>query len=166
MSQLNDANSPAGGDAHIAGGPEVNYLNADRGVWSWLTTLDHKRIGIMYLVSVLIAFLLGGIFAMALRLELLTPDATIMGPNTYNRMFTLHGVVMIFLFMIPAIPGRVRQLLHAAHARSEGRRLPAAQPALALPLLDGRDDRARRHDHGRDRHGLDVLRARTARRRP
>jgi cytochrome c oxidase subunit 1 len=87
------------------GAPEVNYLNADRGVWSWLTTVDHKRIGIMYLVSVLIAFLLGGIFAMAVRLELLTPDPTIMGANTYNRMFTLHGVVMIFLFMIPAIPG-------------------------------------------------------------
>jgi cytochrome c oxidase subunit 1 len=85
--------------------PAVNYLNADRGVWSWLTTIDHKRIGVMYLVSVLIAFLMGGIFAMALRLELLTPGPTIMGANTYNRMFTLHGVVMIFLFMIPAIPG-------------------------------------------------------------
>ena len=85
--------------------PAVNYLNADRGVWSWLTTIDHKRIGVMYLVSVLIAFLLGGIFAMALRLELLTPGPTIMGANTYNRMFTLHGVAMIFLFMIPAIPG-------------------------------------------------------------
>jgi cytochrome c oxidase subunit 1 len=59
----------------------------------------------MYLVSVLLAFLLGGIFAMALRIELLTPDPTIMGANMYNRMFTLHGVVMIFLFMIPAIPG-------------------------------------------------------------
>jgi cytochrome c oxidase subunit 1 len=85
--------------------PVVNYLNHDRGVWSWLTTVDHKRIGVMYLVSVLLAFLLGGIFAMALRVELLTPGPTIMGANTYNRMFTLHGVVMIFLFMIPAIPG-------------------------------------------------------------
>ena len=85
--------------------PEVNYLNADRGVWSWLTTIDHKRIAVMYLVSVMFAFLLGGIFAMALRVELLTPGPTIMGANTYNRMFTLHGVVMIFLFMIPAIPG-------------------------------------------------------------
>jgi cytochrome c oxidase subunit 1 len=99
MSQASDS-----ADGH-SGLPEVNYLNADRGVMSWLTTVDHKRIGIMYLVSVLIAFLLGGIFAMAVRLELLTPDATIMGANTYNRMFTLHGVVMIFLFMIPAIPG-------------------------------------------------------------
>jgi cytochrome c oxidase subunit 1 len=96
MSQSNDAEP-----AYAA----VNYLNADRGVMSWLTTVDHKRIGIMYLVSVLLAFLLGGIFAMALRIEHLTPDPTIMGANTYNRMFTLHGVVMIFMFMIPAIPG-------------------------------------------------------------
>ena len=85
--------------------PAVNYLNADRGVKSWLLTLDHKRIGVMYLCSVLVMFLLGGIFAMAIRLELLTPEPTIMGANTYNRMFTLHGVIMIFLFMIPAIPG-------------------------------------------------------------
>jgi cytochrome c oxidase subunit I len=85
--------------------PAVNYLNADRGVKSWLLTLDHKRIGLMYFVSVLVAFLLGGIFAMAVRLELTTPEPTIMGANTYNRLFTLHGVVMIFLFMIPAIPG-------------------------------------------------------------
>ena len=85
--------------------PAVNYLNADRGVKSWLLTLDHKRIGIMYFASVLVMFLVGGIFAMAVRLELLTPGPTIMGANTYNRMFTLHGVIMIFLFMIPAIPG-------------------------------------------------------------
>jgi cytochrome c oxidase subunit 1 len=85
--------------------PAVNYLNADRGVRSWLLTLDHKRISLMYFASVLLFFLVGGIFAMAIRLELLTPDPTIMGANTYNRMFTLHGVVMIFMFMIPAIPG-------------------------------------------------------------
>jgi cytochrome c oxidase subunit 1 len=85
--------------------PAVNYLNADRGVRSWLLTLDHKRIALMYFVSVLFMFLVGGIFAMMIRLELLTPGPTIMGANTYNRVFTLHGVVMIFLFMIPAIPG-------------------------------------------------------------
>ncbi len=82
-----------------------NYLNAQSGLWSWLTTRDHKRIGIMYLVLTTLAFALGGFFAMALRLELLVPDHGIMTPLTYNRMFTLHGVVMVFLFMIPAIPG-------------------------------------------------------------
>jgi cytochrome c oxidase subunit 1 len=73
-------------------------------VRSWLTTRDHKRIGVMFLVLTLMAFALGGLFAMLVRLELLTPGPTIMDAMTYNRMFSLHGIVMIFLFMIPAIP--------------------------------------------------------------
>lgn len=84
--------------------PERSYLNEAVSLRSWLLTHDHKRIGVMFLVSVCIAFLLGGIFAMALRIELLTPGRTIMGPYMYNRMFTLHGVTMVWLFLIPAIP--------------------------------------------------------------
>ena len=72
---------------------------------SWLITRDHKRIGVMFLVATTISFFaVGGVFALLIRLELLTPGPTIMDAMTYNRMFTLHGVVMIFLFMIPAIP--------------------------------------------------------------
>ncbi len=82
-----------------------NYLVQRRGLRSWIFTLDHKRIAIMYLVLTSTSFLVGGIFAMLLRLELLTPGPTIMEAATYNKTFTLHGVVMIFLFMIPAIPG-------------------------------------------------------------
>ncbi len=85
--------------------PKHHYLNDGKTVLSWLGSLDHKRIGLLYLVSVLFFFLVGGIFALLVRLELLTPGPTIMDALTYNRMFTLHGVVMIFLFMIPAIPG-------------------------------------------------------------
>ena len=85
--------------------PAINYLNHDRGIQSWLLTLDHKRIALMYLALTTVALVLGGVFAMALRFEHLTPGPTIMGANTYNRMFTMHGIVMIFLFMIPAIPG-------------------------------------------------------------
>ncbi len=86
-----------------------NYLNEDKGVWSWMTTVDHKRIGIMYLVSVMTAFLLGGSFALLVRLALLNPKHTLFGSviitaETYNRVFTLHGVVMVFLFIIPSIP--------------------------------------------------------------
>jgi cytochrome c oxidase subunit 1 len=81
-----------------------NYLNAGRGVLSWLFTLDHKRIGVMYLVAILSSFFLGGVFALLLRTELLTPGPTIMSADTYNKMFTLHGAVMIFLFIIPGIP--------------------------------------------------------------
>ncbi|QRN97554.1 cbb3-type cytochrome c oxidase subunit I [Archangium violaceum] len=84
--------------------PAVTYLNHETTVASWLLTRDHKRIGVMFLVGVIFALLLGGIFAMALRIELLTPGPTVMGPMTYNRMFTLHGVTMVWLFMIPAIP--------------------------------------------------------------
>jgi cytochrome c oxidase subunit I len=84
--------------------PEHHYLNNGTTVRSWLLTLDHKRIALLYLSVVLVSFLFGGIFAMVIRLELLTPGPTIIEALTYNRMFTLHGVVMIFLFMIPAIP--------------------------------------------------------------
>jgi cytochrome c oxidase subunit I len=103
MSQYTDSSALAPEEPRVY--QEINYLNADRGVMSWLKTLDHKRIGIMYFGSVLLAFLLGGIFAMLVRMELTTPEPTFMSANTYNRMFTLHGMVMIFLFMIPAIPG-------------------------------------------------------------
>ncbi len=81
-----------------------SYLSIARTVGSWLVTTDHKRIGILYLVSVLFFLLVGGIFALALRVEHLTPGPTIMTAMTYNRMFTLHGVTMVWLFMIPSIP--------------------------------------------------------------
>ena len=87
--------------------PEVdNYLTYTRGFRSWALTLDHKRIGIMYLVSVLGSFLVGGIFALLVRTELLTPGATIPGvdENLYNQFFTLHGAIMVFLVIIPSIP--------------------------------------------------------------
>jgi cytochrome c oxidase subunit 1 len=81
-----------------------NYLSSPRGIKSWLTTVDHKRIGVMYLASILFAFLLGGIFAILIRIELLKPGHNIMSADTYNRVFTLHGAIMIFLFIIPSIP--------------------------------------------------------------
>ena len=81
-----------------------SYLTSERGVLSWLTTLDHKRIGILYLVSVLVFLALGGTFAMIMRIELIAPGQTIVSSETYNRLFTLHGVVMVWLFMIPSIP--------------------------------------------------------------
>jgi cytochrome c oxidase subunit 1 len=89
----------------------ANYLKAGRGIRSWLLTLDHKRIGIMYLISVIAAFFLGGVFALLVRLELLSPGRTIMDADTYNRMFTLHGAVMVFLFIIPSIPAALGNFL-------------------------------------------------------
>ena len=83
----------------------TNYLKAGTGVKSWLLTLDHKRIGLMYLVSVIMAFFLGGVFAILVRLELWSNGPTIMNAAQYNRAFTLHGAIMVFLFIIPSIPG-------------------------------------------------------------
>jgi cytochrome c oxidase subunit 1 len=80
------------------------YLNWSYRVKSWLLTVDHKRIAILYMISVTLFFFVGGAAAVIMRLHLLTPDGTLVQADTYNRLFTLHGVVMIFFFMIPAIP--------------------------------------------------------------
>jgi len=83
---------------------KTNYLNNGYSVWSWLFTKDHKRIAIMYLISVSILFLLGGIYAAGIRLELLTPQSDLFETGTYNKVFTHHGIIMVFFFLIPAIP--------------------------------------------------------------
>ena len=81
-----------------------NYLTVDYGVRSWLLTKDHKRIGLLYLMSITGAFFLGGFFALMLRLELLTPEGDLLRAETYNKFFTMHGIVMVFFFLIPSIP--------------------------------------------------------------
>ncbi len=103
MSSQVEATLPATADGTAAAG-EANYINAKRGIMSWIVTLDHKRIGIMYLISLAIAFALGGFFAMLVRLELLHPGKDLLSPDQYNQAFTLHGAVMVFLFIIPSIP--------------------------------------------------------------
>ncbi|HEX8520761.1 MAG TPA: cbb3-type cytochrome c oxidase subunit I [Tepidisphaeraceae bacterium] len=108
MSAINPPVS-LGAPVHEPQAPGDNYLTHSRGILSWLFTLDHKRIGIMYMVGVLTAFFIGGVFAMLLRTELLTPGPTFNSDKTqawnfYNHVFTLHGAVMVFLFIIPAIP--------------------------------------------------------------
>jgi len=80
------------------------YLNSSYGVKSWLLTIDHKRIALLYLIGVTAFFFIGGFFAMLVRLELLTPAGDLLQSDTYNRVFTMHGVVMVFFFLIPAIP--------------------------------------------------------------
>jgi cytochrome c oxidase subunit I len=93
--------APAGSRARF---PHTNYINADYGVWSWLLTKDHKRIGILYLVSITLFFAVGGLYATAIRLELATPANDIFQAQTYNKLFTQHGIIMIFFFLIPSIP--------------------------------------------------------------
>src|SRR5436309_931129 len=81
-----------------------HYLNVNYGIRSWLLTTDHKRIAWLYLVSVTFFFFIGGLFATLIRLELLTPQGDLVQAETYNKFFTMHGVTMIFFFLIPSIP--------------------------------------------------------------
>ena len=81
-----------------------NYLNKEYGVGSWLFTTDHKRIALLYLISITFFFFIGGFFALLIRLELLTPASDLVQADTYNKLFTMHGMVMVFFFLIPSIP--------------------------------------------------------------
>lgn len=96
----------AGGHAHddAHGDPNAPYYKAKTGWKSWAYTLDHKRIAWLYLAMVALAFLAGGVFALLLRLELFSRGKTIVDAETYNRFFTLHGAIMVFLFIIPSVP--------------------------------------------------------------
>ncbi|WP_337872375.1 cbb3-type cytochrome c oxidase subunit I [Ignavibacterium sp.] len=88
-------------------GNDVSYLEYQgkhKGIWGWLLSTDHKRIGLLYLISLSIFLIVGVTFGFLMRLELLTPGRTIMDPQTYNSIFTLHGVIMIFLFVVPGLP--------------------------------------------------------------
>jgi cytochrome c oxidase subunit 1 len=90
--------------ATYTGTEKPNYLNWKTSVASWLFTYDHKRLGILYLVSISIFFFIGGLAAAFIRLELATPKGDLLTSDVYNKMFTTHGVIMIFLFLIPSIP--------------------------------------------------------------
>ena len=80
----------------------VHYLNASYGIKSWLLTTDHKRIALLYLVSITFFFFVGGSAAVLMRLNLITPQGALLEPATYNKLFSMHGIIMVFLFMIPS----------------------------------------------------------------
>ncbi|MGA1522379.1 MAG: cytochrome c oxidase subunit I [Planctomycetota bacterium] len=107
---------------------EPSYLDVTKGFWSWAGTLDHKRIGLMYLIGVTAAFLCGGILALLIRLHLWTPTGAIFESNAvYNQVFTLHGVFMVFIFIIPAIPASIANFVLP---------LMLGAPDVALPRLN------------------------------
>lgn len=82
----------------------VNYLNETSGLWSWLTTVDHKRIGVMYIYTIIAFFIVGGLFALALRLELMTAEKLFMTADVYNQVMTFHGSIMVFMVIVPGVP--------------------------------------------------------------
>src|SRR4051794_18758698 len=91
--------------------PAHNYLNDGYGVRSWLLTRDHKRIALLYLAALTVFFFIGGAFAVVIRLELATPAGDMVSDETYNKLFTMHGVVMVFFFLIPSIPATLGNFL-------------------------------------------------------
>src|SRR5437660_9573794 len=84
--------------------PAEQYLNQEFGIKSWLLTTDHKRIGSLYLLTITLFFFVGGFFAVMIRLNLLTPDGALVSADTYNKLFTMHGIMMVFFFLIPSVP--------------------------------------------------------------
>ena len=90
---------------------KVNYLNANYGIRSWLLTTDHKRIGLLYLGVITFMFLIGGTAATLMRLHLVEPQGALLEPETYNKMFSTHGIVMVFFFLVPSIPATLGNFL-------------------------------------------------------
>jgi cytochrome c oxidase subunit 1 len=84
--------------------PPLNYLNVAFGAKSWLLTTDHKRIAILYLLSITLMFFLGGAAITVVRLQLMTPDGDLITAETYNKLFTMHGIIMVWFFLVPSIP--------------------------------------------------------------
>ena len=111
----------------------------------------------MYLAAILSSFFLGGVFAMLLRTELLTPGQTIMTADTYNKMFTLHGAVMIFLFIIPGIPATLGNFVLPLMLGAKDVALPRLNLASFWLWMIGAIGRGGLHRHRRGRHGLDLL---------
>lgn len=102
----------------MAHSTEENYINHEKGIWSWLTSLDHKRIGILYMISVMFFFLIGGIFAMLIRTELFTAGPTLTenaAPGMYNQIMTFHGAIMVFMVIIPGIPAFLGNFILPLH---------------------------------------------------
>jgi len=104
--------STAVADIHeVPAGSRVNYLNASYGIQSWLFTTDHKRIALLYLASITFMFLVGGTAAVLMRIHLIEPQGALVQPETYNKLFSIHGIVMVFFFLVPSIPATLGNFL-------------------------------------------------------
>jgi cytochrome c oxidase subunit 1 len=95
----------------VAAPVQTNYLNEKQGPLSWFLTTDHKRIGILYTASITGFFFIGGFFALLMRLNLLTPHSQLVDSETYNKLFTMHGIIMVWFFLIPSIPNTLGNFL-------------------------------------------------------
>ena len=109
-----------------------NYLNQEYGIKSWLLTIDHKRIALLYLLSITFFFFIGGFFALLIRLELLTPAGDLVQADTYNKLFTMHGTILVnALYNSRSSPTRIRP------RKGVGPRLRSVQPPAKGVSGDG-----------------------------
>ena len=114
-----------------------SYLDVGKGLWSWLTTLDHKKIGILYMISIMIFFAVGGFFALALRLELFKVGETIMTAQVYNEFMTAHGAIMVFMVIVPGIPAIFGNFLLPLHLGAKDVAFPRLNLASWYMLMIG-----------------------------
>ena len=137
----------------------LNYINNGHGIASWLLTKDHKRIALLYLISVTAFFAVGGFFALLVRLELLTPAGDLLTAESYNKMFTMHGVVMVFFFLIPSIPATLGNFLIPIMIGAKDLAFPRINLLSWYIYILGGVFTLDRGAQRRRRHGLDVLHA-------
>ena len=145
--------------------PPRHYLNDGYGVKSWLLTRDHKRIALLYLVAITFFFFVGGAFAVLIRLELMTPAGDLVTDETYNKLFTMHGVMMVFFFLIPSIPAVLGNFLVPLMIGAKDLAFPKLNLASWYIFMIGGAVHALRDRRRRRRHRLDVLHAVQHRRR-
>ena len=122
----------------VAAPVQTNYLNEKQGPLSWFLTTDHKRIGILYTASITCFFFIGGFFALLMRLNLLTPHSQLVDSETYNKLFTMHGIIMVWFFLIPSIPNTLGNFLIPDDDRGEGSGVSQAQSGELVHLHAGR----------------------------
>src|SRR5947209_18903607 len=104
--------------------PAEHYLNQEFGIKSWLLTKDHKRIGILYLLSITLICFVGGFFAVMIRLNLLTPDGALVSADTYNKLFTIAGIMMVFASLVPSIPATLGSFVRPLSLRANQSAFP------------------------------------------
>ena len=134
-----------------------NYLTEDNSIRSWLFTTDHKRVAILYFVGITLFFFIGGAAATLIRLELIEPHGHLVTSDTYNRLFTMHGIIMVWFFLIPSIPSTLGNFIVPLMIGARDLAFPRLNlTSWYLFMAGGRDDTLcdipRRH-----RHRLDVL---------
>ena len=143
-------------DQSTATVPKKNYITAEHGLLSWLLTGDHKRIAMLYLISITFFFFIGGAFAGLIRLELLTPQPDLVASDTYNKFFTMHGIIMVFLFLVPSVPATLGNFLIPIMLGASDLAFPKINLLSWYLYLDRRHHDARRAGARRSGHRLDL----------